>query len=73
MIIGPTMQAALDSLDGPASAPSLTEYYSVNCMQLRLTAVYEWLTPVQPVQTITDHHRWMSEQQAKSRLPMNLR
>ncbi|KAG8932241.1 hypothetical protein FRC01_014882 [Tulasnella sp. 417] len=30
VIIGPTMQAALDSLDGPASAPSLTEYYSVN-------------------------------------------
>lgn len=35
VIIGPTMQAALDSLDGPASAPSLTEYYSVNCMPLR--------------------------------------
>ncbi|KAG9050867.1 hypothetical protein FS837_001521 [Tulasnella sp. UAMH 9824] len=30
VIIGSTMQAALDSLDGPASAPSLTEYYSVN-------------------------------------------
>ncbi|KAG8983230.1 hypothetical protein FRB90_006215, partial [Tulasnella sp. 427] len=28
--IGATMQAALDALDGPASAASLTEYYAVN-------------------------------------------